>query len=326
MKATKHGKSVFPGNDLVDAKLQKDYDLRLLASEYRRELFNARAGKDAAAVAVVIKKFLPKVRKLSDAIDPPVSPLMAFYPPWPPGFNKPPELPPILPPHAMGLDILDLARQPITICDVHEEFLIESAAFRVFAQNPNDQDAEAQERAGKAAVGRAAAGNAFTSSVATVAFGYVSEFSIPDSVGETSLKVGSALNASFSWIEANPVEEGYARAAAKSECQVICFGESETGRMYTAPSQVLVDFAAYNEILFEMFLNTSAVHTLNIALPKEFSKHVYVYEIVELVADAPGEHAYIEGAFTWSPTNITMKAGCRTFSFGARRRYMREER
>jgi len=326
MKGAKQRKPVFPGNDLVDARLRKGYDLRLLASEYRREIMKARAGKNAAATAVVIRKFLPKVRKISDTIDPPVSPLLAFCPPWPPEFDKFPGLPPILPPHAMGLDILDLARQPVTICDVHEEFSIENAAFRVFERNPDDRNAWAEERAGKAAIGRAAAGRAFSSSVATVAFGYVSEFSIPESASEPSLSVVSAVNASFSWIEANPVEEGYARATATSECQVICFGENGTGRMFSAPSRVLVDFAAYDEILFEQFLNTSAGHTLNIAVPQEFSKHVYVYEMVELVADAPGEHAYIEGAFTWSPTKITMKAGCRTFSFGTRRRYMREER
>ena len=161
MKATKRGKKVFPGNDLVDARLQKDHDLRLLASEYRRKLLKARAGKDANAATVVIKKFLPQVRKLTNRIDPPVSPLLAFSPPWPPDFQKPPELPPILPPHAMGLDFLEFAKQPITICDVYEVFSLESAAFRIFKQIPEEQNPLAEERAGKAAVGRAAAGRAF---------------------------------------------------------------------------------------------------------------------------------------------------------------------
>ena len=326
MKAKKRVKKVSPGNDLVGARLQKDHDLRLLASDYRRELRKARAGKDANAVTVVIKKFLPQVRKLTNRIDPPVSPLLAFSPPWPPDFQKFPGLPPILPPHAMGLDFLEFAQHPVTICEVNEEFSLENAAFRIFKRIPEEQNAWAQERAGKAALGRAAAGRAFASSVATVAFGYVSEFTVPDLTGEISIKVESALNAAFSWIEANPVEEGHAKATATSKCQVICLGEGGTGRMYEALPWVLVDFDAYDEILFEQFFNTSAVHPLNIVLPQEFSKYVYVYEIVELVADAPDEHAYIEGAFTWSPTKITMKAGCRTFFLGTHRHFMREVR
>ena len=311
MKKKRQEEPAIPGEALVGASLRQEHNLRLLASQYRRERLQARAGKDAAATIAVIKKFIPEIQKLTANMDPPVSPLIAICPPWPPGppgYEKYRGLP-ILPPHVLGLE---LEPRSVTICSVNEAFTIENAFFGVFLADPAGECAWAQERPGKAAKARACAGVSFPSPVASVSFGYVSQFAIPESSEDTILEIASVINALFSWVEANPVEEGYARVIATSRCQVICMNQSGTGRLFEAPPRVLVDFVAQNETLFEQGYFASGGHAMNLKVPKEFAKYAYLYEIVDLVADAPGEHAYIEGTFTWSPLKISMKAGCRT--------------
>jgi len=285
MKKKRQEEPAIPGEALVGASLRQEHNLRLLASQYRRERLQARAGKDAAATIAVIKKFIPEIQKLTANMDPPVSPLIAICPPWPPGRAN---------------------------SSVNEAFTIENAFFGVFLADPAGECAWAQERPGKAAKARACAGVSFPSPVASVSFGYVSQFAIPESSEDTILEIASVINALFSWVEANPVEEGYARVIATSRCQVICMNQSGTGRLFEAPPRVLVDFVAQNETLFEQGYFASGGHAMNLKVPKEFAKYAYLYEIVDLVADAPGEHAYIEGTFTWSPLKISMKAGCRT--------------
>lgn len=311
---------------LIEARLRKNRERDFLFSHYRREIQKAKAAKGRTAVIDVVKKYLPKIDKLNKDIKPPLPPRQAFLRPGLPDIPDAGRFRPV-PPRGLGLDRLDFEFKPVTICDVYENYVLENAAFSVFERSPASPDAVATERSGKSASAKASAGNAFGTPEAFVSFGYISALALPEVGQVISLKTVSSLNAGFSWAEANPVSQGFASVAALSICQVVCYDESGNLRLFEAPAQTLVSLEAQDEILGGGPFSRSSRHELRIDVPQGYSRQITVYEVVELRAYAPNEHAYISGSFTWNPTEMTAKAGCRTYALVPhRRRFMDAKR
>jgi len=194
------------------------------------------------------------------------------------------------------------------ICDLRQSLEIKSATYVVL-----DSDPEFHSNANPAKFihSHTSADPYWSDDSGLIHSGYITDINVPAADGVTSLTITSALQASFSWVEANAIGNDMVSHVSASGHAWLS-GPSE----FQAASPVtLVSFTAANGQVLSHYdmpaLTFDVLFELNISMPAGSGVNVQVYETVFLNAVTPNGHAHISGSFTWQPLRVTMREGCR---------------
>jgi len=301
--------------DQVSGRSAQLQALATLQGQYRAALARARSAGDSPLAERTIRSFAPRIHKQLARMKSSAFPGGALFsppsgPPWPPGPPGPPN-PPWPPPNqpfdpdwpngVPGLPGLDFP--PFTICEVLETRTCTDAEYHDLG---TDGSAKATEIAGKRAAAYATAGIAAEAGYGFVECGYLTIIPLPETELPLSVEIRTGLRALFTWIEANPVSEGYARATGEA---LIYIGDG-SGGLLESDYRLLVDAEADDTIVQQQGIERLWNPGFKFTVQPGGTGMIVVLETTSLRAYAPGEHAYISAGFRWEPLRVTLRAGC----------------
>ncbi len=277
---------------------------------YRAALSKALVAGDAAALEKVLAKKGLDERLFK--LPPPVPPSFCFFPfpdPFPP---KPDPHDFMWEPDLMRLERFRVLELLGVFCRFGQSL---SVAAATYFEEAAEGSAVCAGLSGKAASARASAGQSTAGqpTLSRAACGYRSSFTVPAADHEIVATVSSALNASFSWVEANTHSTvggsgggGYARVAARAGLSLSYGSQTVT----EGPVEFLAgEVSGPDQIYFESG-PAGMLTDAKITLPSGGPHDVQVEERVELIAEASNGHAWIQGGFTWDPLGVDMVGDC----------------
>ena len=193
-------------------------------------------------------------------------------------------------------------------CDLRQTLNIENATYVVLDSDPGFDEHAIPP---KSAYSQTSADPFWSDASGLIHNGYRTVISVPAADGVTSVTITSALGASFSWVEANAIGNGWvSHVSARGHAWL-----SGPSGFQAASPVTLVSFVAVNgQVLSHNDMPSTtlgAVFELSTSVPASNGATIDVFETIMLNAMTPNGHAYISGTFSWQPLSVTMSEGCR---------------